>query len=258
MQSGVRQAMAPDELHHPADPLHRVLLAVERPLELPVDLADPDLEPGLTAHGDDASDLEALVLAHDDAVVVDDIGPGLAEQRNEGLRLGADVRNQPAEARLGGDQVAVVEAPDRRRVGEVGGASGQLARAGAGPQLDVGGTGPLGPEQRRSQGPFSVALDEEGRPAAGRDGGAEADVTDVELGASEVFRTMLTDERSQSRPSQGGPLRLVDAAQLPEAALRRRPYRFSNRSTRPAVSTIFIWPVKNGWLAAEISTLASG
>ncbi len=35
----------------------------------------------------------------------------------------------------------------------------------------------------------------------------------------------------------------------------RDPKRRSKRSTRPAVSTIFMVPVKNGWLADEISTL---
>ncbi len=35
----------------------------------------------------------------------------------------------------------------------------------------------------------------------------------------------------------------------------RLPKRRSKRSTRPAVSTIFMVPVKKGWLAAEISTL---
>jgi len=40
--------------------------------------------------------------------------------------------------------------------------------------------------------------------------------------------------------------------------LRRVPYRRSKRSTRPAVSTIFMCPVKNGWLADEISTFTNG
>ena len=38
----------------------------------------------------------------------------------------------------------------------------------------------------------------------------------------------------------------------------RLPYLFSKRSTRPAVSTIVIVPVKNGWLVEEIGTFARG
>ena len=38
----------------------------------------------------------------------------------------------------------------------------------------------------------------------------------------------------------------------------RLPYLFSKRSTRPAVSTIVIVPVKNGWLVEDIGTLARG
>src|SRR5205814_126525 len=89
-----------------------------------------------------------------------------------------------------------------------------------------------------------------------RDQALQLLVAPLDLG--EAVEHALTHERGASasptpRIRRAGDPRPRQAGAEPEP-LRLRPYLRWKRSTRPAVSTSFCLPVKNGWHAEQIST----
>ena len=211
-------------------------VAVDHGECLTIVAADPDIDPGANVVDDHSSDLEAQDLADDDPVLDDDVGPRRFEHRDEGdgLRMRIGRRRQ----RLGLDpvQLAPVEPPHDRCLGEQSGSPGQQPGVVLDDQVE--------PAEVTGPRPRQAAAEHLGRFVVGQDPGSTRGCLDQGR-APRKGRECAIDvagDGGQLGPEQRRSALGVEEGVGYDLALRF-PYRRSNLSMRPPVSTSFCLPV---------------